>query len=329
MMVYALILVLLVAGELVYFLVAKHFSIIDESNERSSHHGVVLRGGGIVFLLGAWLWCAFFGLQYPWFMAGLTMIAAVSFWDDVGTLPDSVRLVFQCIAIFLMFIQMGVFGRIGWPVVLLSWVVGVGIINAYNFMDGVNGMTGLYSLAVLLPLMYMDVSLNQSGNGFISLELLVVVSISVLVFCFFNVRRRACCFAGDVGPTTMAFLFFFAIFMLMIKTGDFSYIMFLAVYGVDTVLTIIHRIILGENLGKAHRKHAYQIMANELKMPHLLVSFIYSVSQLLISVGLVFIPVSHLLYSGLVLFILCIAYILFMIKYYPLHKAYLDSLNND
>ncbi|MBR5041962.1 MAG: glycosyltransferase family 4 protein [Bacteroidales bacterium] len=326
---YAIILALLIVGELVYFRIAKHFNIIDKPNARSSHTGVVLRGGGIVFLLGAWLSSAFFGLQYPWFMAGLTLIATVSFFDDVGTLPDSVRLIFQCLAIFLMFMQMGVFGRILWPVVLLAWVVGVGIINAYNFMDGINGITGLYSIAVLLPLMHMNAGLDQTGFAFISHDLLVAVLLSVLVFCFFNFRKRARCFAGDVGATSMAYLLYFAIFLLMIKTGDLTYIMFLAVYGVDTVLTIIHRIILHENLGEAHRKHAYQIMANELKIPHLLVAAFYFVLQLLISAGLIFLPINHFVYSGIVLVVLCLSYLIFMKKYYPLHSAYLESLKTN
>ena len=322
---YAVILVLLVIGEMGYFRLARHFKIMDKPNERSSHSDVVLRGGGVVFLLGAWLWAAFWGLQYPWFMAGLTLIAIVSFLDDVGTLPDSIRLVFQFVSMALMIVQMQFFHIDVWAVVLLVMVVGVGIINCYNFMDGINGITGAYSLAVLLPLMYM----NCFSGSFVSPELLTVVTISVLVFCFFNFRRQAKCFAGDVGAVSMAFILIFAIGLLVMRTRDITYIMFLVVYGVDTVLTIIHRIILGENIGKAHRKHAYQIMANELKIPHLLVSTLYFTLQILISAGLIFIPVNHFIYSGVVLLVLCVAYVLFMKKYYHLHSEYLESLNNE
>lgn len=318
---YLIIAVLLTALELGYFALARHFGIVDRPNVRSSHTKLTLRGGGIIFLFGAWLWAAFFGLEYPWFLIGLTLIAGVSFVDDIHSLPDAVRLVIQFAAMFLMFYQLGILQWRLWWVVLLAWIVCVGIINAYNFMDGINGITGGYSLAVLLPLM----ALNYS-TGFVEMSLLVVSAISVLVFCFFNFRPRAVCFAGDVGSVGIAFILVFAIGALMIATGDYSYIMLLAVYGVDTVLTIVHRILLHEDLGKAHRKHAYQIMANELHLPHVLVSSIYMALQLLVSAGLILLPLNHYVYSAIVLATLCAAYLLFMKKYYHLHEEYLASV---
>ena len=327
MWVYLIILALLVAAELVYFKIADKLNIIDKPNARSSHTKVVLRGGGIIFLFGAWLWAAFFGLQYPWFMLGLTLIAAISFIDDVRSLPDSVRLVVQFAAMFLMFYQLGILHWNLWWAVLIAWIVCVGVTNAYNFMDGINGITGGYSLAVLLPLMIVNGMCCSEISGFIDQRLLVVITMSVLVFCFFNFRKKAKCFAGDVGAIGMAFILIFAIGLLMVKTLDFSYIMFLAVYGVDSVLTIIHRILLHEHLGEAHRKHAYQIMANELKMPHVLVSSIYMLLQLLISLGLIFLPMNHYVYSVIVLVLLGAAYLLFMKKYYHLHEEYLKSID--
>ena len=80
---YGIILVILLALELAYFKIADKCNIIDKPNERSSHSTIVLRGGGIIFLLGAWVWSAFFGFQYPWFILGLTLIAGVSFIDDI------------------------------------------------------------------------------------------------------------------------------------------------------------------------------------------------------------------------------------------------------
>ncbi len=332
---FLIIFVLLVAVELLYFRIADRLNIIDKPNERSSHKTIVLRGGGIIFVFGAWFGALFFGLQYPWFLAGLTIIAMISFWDDVRSLPDSVRLVVQFLAMFLMFHQLGILQWSLWWVVLIGCIVSVGITNAYNFMDGINGMTGGYSLAVLIPLMIVNgfdglcpsCSMG-SGVSFISPHLLVAIFLSVLVFCFFNFRKRATCFAGDVGAISMAFILVFAIGLLMIKTQDYSYIMFLAVYGVDTVLTIIHRILLHENLGEAHRKHVYQLMANELKKPHILVSSIYMIIQILISAGLIWIPMNHYLYSVIVLVVLCTAYFLFKKKYYHLHEEYLASIHS-
>lgn len=319
-MIYVVIAAILMAAELLYFKFADRFNIIDRPNMRSSHTSITLRGGGVVFLFGAWVYAAFFGVTYPWFLIGLTLVGVVSFIDDVHSLPDSVRLIVQFGAMFLMFYQFGILNWNDWWIVCIALIVCVGITNAYNFMDGINGITGAYSLAVMLPLIY----LNESV-GFIAMPFLVVITLSILVFLFFNFRKKAKCFAGDVGSISMAFIVVFALGLLMLQTRDFSFIVFLAVYGVDAVLTIVHRIMLHENLGEAHRKHAYQLMANELKQSHLKVSADYMIVQLAVSAGLIFIPINHYLYLGLVIILLSGAYVAFMRKYYHLHEEYLKS----
>lgn len=319
-MIFLVIITILILAELIYFRLADHFNIIDKPNLRSSHASITLRGGGIIFLFGAWLFWALFGMQYSWFILGLSIIGIVSFIDDVHSLPDSWRLVAQFSAMFLMFYQFGILSMQDWWIVLIALIVCVGIVNAYNFMDGINGITGGYSIAVIVPLIYLN-----SKIVFIDMAYLYVVGLSLLVFCFFNFRKKAKCFAGDVGSITMAFIVLFALGKLILKTGDFSYIVFLAVYGADTVLTICHRIMLHEKLGEAHRKHAFQIMANELHIPHVTVSSFYMALQLLISTGLIFIPINHYLYLGLIIALLATAYLIFMKKYYHLHEEYLKS----
>lgn len=317
---YLIIFGLLILLELAYFRIADRFNIIDKPNLRSSHKTIVLRGGGIIFLLGVWIYAAFFGLQYPWFILGLSLVGLVSFIDDIHSLPDSMRLVVQFTAMFLMFYQFGILNLHDWWIVAIALTVSVGIINAYNFMDGINGITGGYSLAVLIPLAYLDRSID-----FIAQPFLFVIGLSLIVFCFFNFRRKAKCFAGDVGSITIAFILLFALGNLILATGDFSYIIFLAVYGADSILTICHRIRLRENLGEAHRKHAYQLMANELHVPHVIVSTIYMALQLAISFGLIFIPVNHYLYMAIVIAALAAAYLIFMKRNYHLHEEYLRS----
>lgn len=319
-MIYALIFALLVLLELAYFRVADRFNIIDKPNLRSSHTSITLRGGGIVFLFGAWLYAAFFGLGYGWFLLGLTIIGLVSFIDDIQSLPDSARLVVQFAAMFLMFYQFGILNWHDWWIVLVALIVCVGITNAYNFMDGINGITGGYSLAVLAPLIYLN-----AKDGFIEMPYLYITGLSLIVFCFFNFRKKAKCFAGDIGSITIAFILLFALGRLILQTGNFAYIIFLAVYGADSVLTICHRIQLHENLGEAHRKHAYQLMANELKMPHVEVSLIYMAVQLAISFGMIFCPINHYIYLAVTILVLLAAYLIFMKKNYHLHEAYLKS----
>ena len=321
-MLLTIITLILIALELVYFRIADHFNIIDKPNQRSSHSGIILRGGGIIFLLGAWLFWLCFGFQYSWFILGLTLVGVVSFVDDIHSLPNTLRLVVQFTAMFLLFGQLGILNLNDWWMALVGLIVCVGIVNAYNFMDGINGITGGYSLAVLLPLIYLNRTMD-----FISMNYLYVTGISLLIFCFFNFRKKAKCFAGDVGSITIAFILLFPLGKLILHTGNFAFIVFLAVYGADSVLTILHRIKLHENLGLAHRKHAYQLMANELKLSHPTVSIIYMALQLLISAGIIFLPINNYIYLGLVIVALAAAYIFFMKKYYHLHEEYLMGLN--
>lgn len=317
-----IIVALLVVLELLYFQIANHFNIIDKPNLRSSHTHITLRGGGIIFLLGAWLFSIFYGFQYPWFLAGLTAIAGISFVDDVRSVPNRVRLLIHFVAMLLLFQELGILNLGSWWMILLGLILCVGIINAYNFMDGINGITGGYSLAVLLPLYYLNRSLE-----FVDPNFLLVALCSVLVFNFYNFRTRARCFAGDVGSVGIAFIVLFALGRLILQTGDFSYLLFLMVYGVDSVLTIVHRILLHENIGKAHRKHVYQLMANELKIPHVVVSSVYMGTQLLLSFGLILLPFNHWAYFVIILVILTVIYVWFKKKYYHLHEEYLMRLN--
>lgn len=322
-----IIFVLLLAAELIYFKIADKCNIIDKPNERSSHSSVVLRGGGIIFLIGVWIWSAFYGFQYPWFLAAVTLAAGISFVDDIRSLPDSIRLVVQFTAMGLMFQQLDILHLNMWWVVLLALIVCVGASNVINFMDGVNGITAGYSLAVLIPLLIMNHKI-----GFMEESFLMVVILSVLVFSIFNFRERgkAKCFAGDVGSVGIAFIMLFAIGKLVMATGDVTWLLFLLVYGVDGCLTICHRILLHEHLGEAHRKHAYQLMANELKMSHVVVSLIYMALQLVVSLGFIYLcpntVLAHWIYLIGALLVLALAYVLFKKKYYHLHEEYLASL---
>ena len=348
-LVYGIIFVILLVWELVYFKIADKFNIIDKPNERSSHSTIVLRGGGIIFMLGLWVWAAFtstgllstgLGFGYPWFLAAVTLIAGVSFVDDIQSLPDSVRLVAQIVAMGLMFYQLGLFEMFQMSdgsllsgivvpalIVLLAIVVCVGASNIINFMDGINGITGGYALASLIPLFILNREL-----GCVEDSLVVTVVLADVVFCLFNFRPKgkAKCFAGDVGSIGIAFILLFLIGRLVMLTGDVTYLIFLLVYGVDGCLTICHRIMLHENLGEAHRKHAFQLMANELKIGHVTVSLIYMALQMAVSLGFIYLcpntTAAHWVYLAIALAVLAIAYILFKKKYYHLHEEYLASL---
>ena len=312
-MYYFLILVLLFVAELFYFRIADKLNIIDKPNERSSHTRVTLRGGGIIFYLGALAYFLTNQFEYPWFMLALTLVTVISFADDVRSTSRRLRLVFHFTAMALMFYQWGLFGMPWWTIVV-ALIVCTGIINAYNFMDGINGITGGYSLVVLGALAY----INERIIPFVEPDLIYTMICAVLVFNFFNFRKRAKCFAGDVGSVSIAFVILFLLGSLVITTGDFSWVVLLAVYGVDSVLTIIHRLILHENPSLPHRKHMYQIMANELKIPHVVVSFIYMMVQIMVTIGYICFREYGYAYLFLCLSLLSVLYVWFMKKYFLL-----------
>ena len=313
-MYYIIILVLLFVAELFYFKIANKFNIIDKPNERSSHTKVTLRGGGIIFYFGALAYFLSNHWEYPWFMLALTLITFISFVDDIRSTSQGLRLVFHFTAMALMFYQWGLFS-LSWWWIIIALIICTGIINAYNFMDGINGITGGYSLVILGALAY----INSEITTFVEPALINTVLCSVLVFCFFNFRKKAKCFAGDVGSVSIAFILLFLIGKLIIKTEDFSWIILLSVYGVDSVLTIIHRLMLHENIGLPHRKHMYQLMANELKIPHVGVSLIYMGAQALVILGyFCFVRYGYWYLLGIIVLLSGI-YVLFMRRYFHLH----------
>ena len=249
-----IIVILLFLAELFYFRVADRYNIIDKPNERSSHTKVTLRGGGIIFYFGAFAYFLTSGFEYPWFLLALTLVTFISFVDDIKSTGQMTRLLFHFSAMAMMFYQWGLFS-LSWWWIVIALIVCTGIINAYNFMDGINGITGGYSLVILAALAY----INKEVVTFVEADFIYTVICSVLVFCFFNFRKKAKCFAGDVGSVSIAFILLFLIGRLIIETEDFSWIVLLSVYGVDSVLTIIHRLMLHENIGLPHRKHLIRL----------------------------------------------------------------------
>lgn len=342
-MTYIIIAVLLLAAELIYFRIADKCNIIDKPNERSSHSTIVLRGGGVIFAISMVIWLILQMVNGEWgtvqgylpFMVGLLMVAGISFVDDIHSLPDSLRMVVQIVSILLMFwsINLGsggtVHGAWFWQVViaLVALFFCVGATNIINFMDGINGITAAYGFAMLLP-----IALLNHTMGFIDESYLIVAIIGLIVFSIFNFRPKgkAKCFAGDVGSIGIAFIILFALGKLMLATQDVTWIVFFLVYGIDGSMTIFHRIMLHENLGQAHRKHAYQLMANELKMSHVVVSLLYMAMQLVVSLGFIYLcpntVLAHWVYLVGAAAVLAVAYVLFKMKYYHLHEEYLASL---
>ena len=284
---FVIITVLLFVSMLVYFRIANKYNIIDKPNHRSAHSQITLRGGGIIFPIAFIIFCVFNlneAIHEYWsFGLGLLAICTISFIDDVKTLSNRIRLSVHLISVILLLYFTGAFNLMPYWVWPILFILIIGTLNAYNFMDGINGMTGIYSLVTLSSLLY----INKEIILFTDNDFIIYPILASLVFLFFNFRKKAKCFAGDVGSMGIGFWVIGLITLLIMKTQDYKYILLLSIYGLEVVLTIIERLLLKENIFEAHRRHLYQLFANERKVSHLVVSFVYTFVQLIINLFLI------------------------------------------
>lgn len=310
------ILISLFAMELAYFKIADRYNIIDKPNARSSHQTITLRGGGIIFSLAGLIFFFLSGFEYPYFITGLLAIAIISFLDDILTLNNKVRLSIHLISVLLMFYQWQLF-TYSWYWLIIALVFVIGTINAYNFMDGINGITGSYSLLAVGTLYY----INEKVILFTSSDFLIIIGLSLIVFNFFNFRKKAKCFAGDVGSVSIAFVVVFLIGQLILESENFVYILLLLFYGLDTATTVFFRKIRKENIFEAHRSHFYQYLANQKKTNHLLVSSLYFVVQLLINIVLIVFLKDSWVYA--IVFTSLVTLVFLLLRFAVEGKAYL------
>lgn len=300
---------------LLYFKVADNFNIIDKPNQRSSHTEITLRGGGIIFWFSSLIYFAQH-LQYNYlFFTGITLVSLVSFWDDIQSLSNKIRISIHFLAITLIFYDLGLFNLVPIWGIVIAYILSIGLINAYNFMDGINGITGLYTLAVLGSLLYVNTNFQLFADG----DFIKYGMIASLVFLFFNYRKKAKCFAGDVGSIAIAFWVIYLVLKLILVTNSLIWLLFLAVYGVDAICTIIHRLYLKQNIFEAHRLHLYQVLSNEYKIDHRLVSLFYAIAQILVSALVICL---YQKVNDLLLFVIVIAPLLliYTLKFYLLNK---------
>lgn len=304
---YIIILIVLFALELVYFKLADRYNIIDKPNHRSSHTSVTLRGGGIIFLLAILIACVLGYASIP-FTFAVVLVGVISFIDDIKPLHQLPRVASHLIAVTLMLYDLELFQAGVWFWIPLLFVLAIGWINAFNFMDGINGITVLYALVAIASFAW----LYQDNASF---DVLVIMAIACLVFGFFNVRKKAKTFAGDVGSVSMALFLAYFMVKIIFETGQIAYILFFAVYGIDAVITILYRIKNKENIFQPHRSHLYQYLANEMKWPHVAVSSLYASLQLVINCLVIWFINKELMSFGLLIgMLLFMTIIYFMIR---------------
>lgn len=289
---YLIIFIVVLVAEVLYVPLAHKLRIVSQPSHRSSqgHNAFHVTGGGFIFYLAAGCFAVLFAPHtnqtFWWMFMASTMLAIVSFIDDIVDLSPSLRLFVQMVCMASAYHNLLICGY--YDIFFVLVICGVGFVNAYNFMDGISGIMASYSLVTLGTLLYAFYSQGDAPVSYI--ELAVSLIISAVVFAVFNMRKRALVFAGDVGSIVMGFFIVFLMVGLIQLTRDASCIVFLSVYAVDTVYTIFQRMFIGENILLPHRRHLYQRMANQWRWPHCGVALVYSGVQLIINIGYFFVP---------------------------------------
>lgn len=262
-----------------YLKIAKKYNIVDKPNHRSSHTKPTIRGGGVLFYFAIVLYFIVSNFANPYFFIGLSLIAIISYVDDLVTLSSKFRLFFQFIAIAVTTYQVFLITNIQIEYYFLPAIIiiGVGFINIYNFMDGINGLTAIYSLVC-----FIGIYLINMNEAIIDPKILIYIMLSIGVFGYYNFRKKALFFAGDIGSITIAVILFFFLLLFTVKLESPLIILLVLIYGVDAVLTIAYRKYIKENIMDAHRHHIYQKMTDRLKLSHIKISLLYAVNQLII-----------------------------------------------
>lgn len=314
---YIIITIVLFFLELLYFRIADKYNIIDKPNHRSSHSLVTLRGGGIIFPIAILI--AFFSGYVGWAITlAVVLVAVVSFIDDIKPMSQLPRFGSHIVAVLLVSYELHLFQEVFW-VLPLVMVFLIGWINAFNFMDGINGITVLYALVAIACFSILPIHLS-------SLPLLMTMGLSCLVFGFFNVRKRAKTFAGDVGSISMAVFLGYFLFKTIVETGQIGYMLFFSIYGIDAIITIFYRIKKRENILEPHRSHLYQYLVNEWKYSHIVISVIYAVLQLLVNGIVVYLDQKgELSISNSILILLVLNFVYFVIRFLVIRKMPLKN----
>lgn len=275
---YLIIFLLLSAGMFIYLKIAEKWSIVDQPNLRSSHQITTKRGAGILYLLAFVIYLMVSSNNNLTLILSGLILGGVGFIDDLKNLNFKIKLAIQLIVIISYLIVQD-YLSLDWYYTILILVFLIASINIFNFMDGINGLTILYSLSFLMSFYY----INTEFTSFINPNMLLVMIICNVIIGFLNIRTKAVCFIGDVGSISMGFLYATLALILMIKTNSFAPLVLIMVYAVDAGWTIMERLSLKENIFLPHRRHLYQILVNELRFSHILISISYFTIQMLLN----------------------------------------------
>lgn len=326
-MIYIATLLLLLLLLQAYFPFARKRNMLAGVNHRSSHTQPVITGTGFIFFVSYMVYAGvllYHGIEgFPWcFFIGLTLLSIVSFVDDLEEVWFLWRLLVQLVAMALMLWQIQLEESslalmpsvVQWSAIVMCWGFSVGLLNMYNFMDGLNGMLGGLVLSSLIPFWL----INQYVTPFVDAQLLYFTLLPTLLFLFYNARKQAKCFSGDVGAIAVGYIMTYLLIKLMIKTGNVAYLALFVSIFIEAGLTIVQRLFAGENIFQPHRIHLFQLLCNEGKRNHVAVSSVYAGIQLFF--GLLLFVMNYYHVSGIVQNIIVWPLVVALIVFYLLYK---------
>lgn len=316
-------------GAAVFLKLAHKYGLQDHPVGRSSHRQPTVTGMGVIIMLAFIMYLFWQPYELPpLFVMGFLLLTTVSLIDDIYFLKHSLRLAFQILGVSMIVLQLP-FQSQGLEIVALgiaAVIFGVGVLNAYNFMDGINGMLTLHAILLLSCMFYLNESLlDKEGHRilFTNSAFILSIMIPLFVFGFFNIRKNALAFMGDVGSIGISFIIIYLMYSLVLTTGNYIYLLLFATFGADAGLTVCYKLILRENIFVPHRDFLFKKLVHLAKKPHLTVSFAYFFVQMFLNVLIIVaFPKTPKLSTQLsVLFIGCLAlitaYIILLQKIQP------------
>jgi UDP-N-acetylmuramyl pentapeptide phosphotransferase/UDP-N-acetylglucosamine-1-phosphate transferase len=242
-------------------------AILDRPVERSSHRVPVPRGAGLALvpvLVIAWLALAIVG-DAPAGSAGIAALAAamalLSWFDDLGGLPVKLRLPLHFVAVVIGVALLPDAGTVfqGLLPPLLdmaaSALLWLWFVELFNFMDGIDGITGVETAALGIGMAL--VRLAGSPTGERSIVLALTLAAAGLAFLRWN-WHPARIFLGDVGSVTLGYLLGWLLLGLAVRGWWAPALILPLYYFADATFTLARRVLRGERFWEAHRQHFYQ-----------------------------------------------------------------------
>jgi UDP-GlcNAc:undecaprenyl-phosphate/decaprenyl-phosphate GlcNAc-1-phosphate transferase len=281
-------------GAFVFMRLAHKYGLHDHPNGRSSHRQPTVTGMGIILVVAFIIYLFFEPYQLPGnFVLGFFLLTIISFIDDLYFLKHSLRLFFQifCVGIMVYQLPFQSAGNSALALGIAAILFGVGVLNAYNFMDGINGMFTLHCLLVLGCFAYLNetlVDINGNHLKFTNTHFILSIMIPLAIFGFFNIRNHALAFMGDVGSIGAAFIILYLMYSLLLVSGNYIYLLLFSIFGADAGLTVVYKLILRENIFVPHRDFVFKKLVHLAKLPHLKISVYYFLAQLSINAFIIF-----------------------------------------